>query len=797
MKEEKIENCCTLWTHHTNKLRLLHETSESNDGIEKMNSEVMNVVIGHLYNNAKLVYQKDYQAEWPESLCLIALDAYGRNELAPHGTVNLMLLYVDLRNAHVFECCMNVFHQEIIYALWDLKITVTTVFMMMEDVIEQSKKSLKTKNAQLDARLICGSADLFRTFQETFKNYIQNEPVEVLVNEIIEAKSFRHKQYHDTMFLLEPDINLGVGGLKDYRTILQLAEAKFKATSFKAIEYHGLLSNDQIKELTESYNFLNRVRNELQLQNSYDTHLLHKDQQLSVAWALGYKIKDHLARVNVFMKDYYKHVQCIHNIEAIFEEHFKNCTPRQKKSWFQSLINKLRDKNKKKSQKQIDGFILANNILTYASSNVFIENPLRLVRVFNYAQQYRAEFSLELKILIRDSLGLMTEEVLNNGEAHRCLCTILQTVGEVYNVLKLMHELKVLGYLIPEFKEITHLVRHDYCHQYTVDIHTLNTVQALDEVFQCKKMELKPYYHALQDITEPWLLYLILLLHDLGKAHNIEDPFERSAKIAKRILDSLQINQTQQGHILFSISNLVHMALFWQKYDVDDPNVFGALGMFIGDIERLSYLYIANYCDIKGTAMHLWNSYKAALHTQLFENIRVFFSKNKAYVGVQIQRRKDRYRQLIHEQCPEMSNQAVSKILALYSDDYFRLTNPRDMELQIPLLEQLSKAIEQSSCNNSSLPIVHWQNDDAQQVTIVRILSWNHKGLLAKLAAAFFASKLHIVNIKVFTQANQIMMGTFHIHKRNGKGFLKEQSKRIFHQNLNKMLADNADLKNA
>lgn len=788
--KEKIESDA-FWKDHTDKLQLLHATSESSESVLKMRSELMNASIRHFYNQAKVVYKKKYQLEWPEPLCLIALGEYGRNELAPYGTVELMLLYIDLKERNISEWLTHIFHQEVIHALWNRKITVTIVFKRIEDAVAYAKTCLKAKNKLLDARLICGSEDLFHTFQETYKNYRQSEPVDFLINEIIEAKKLRHKKYN-TIFLLEPNINLGIGGLKDYQTIFQLAGTKFNNTiSLQDLEYYGVFNKSQIKELKEAYNFLTRVRNELQFQNNYDVNLLDKAQQFSIAWALGYNIKDNLACINMFMKDYYKYAYNIHKIGEIVEERLRNYSPIQKKSKLRSFFKyQLR---KKQKEDEIDGFIIVDNTLTYFSANIFKEKPIRLIRVFNYLQKYHIKLSIELKMLISDSIYLITEEFVDEEETRQCFCTILQTVGEVYNALQLMHELKILYYLIPEFKTITHLVRHDQYHQYTVDAHILYTIKILDEIFRCKNGELKFYYDVIQTTIEPWLAYLILLLHDLG-AYNVKHSFALSLKDAKRILNWLRISQIQQDHIFFAIQNILQMSAFWKKYDVSDPYVVGALGTFIGDIERLNYLYVVNYCDMKGTAKHLWNSYKAALHTKFFENIQKFFSEKKTYKETLIERRKNKYRQLIHNLHPEMSEQTIHKIIALYSDDYFKFNNSQNLEIQIGLLEKLNQAIE--SNRNHYLPIVHWQDDIAQELTLVKILSRNHKELFTNIIKAFFESELNIVSVNVVAQAKPMIIGTFHVGKQNQKGFLTERSKQIFQQNLNEKLSASLRLKN-
>lgn len=63
-------------------------------------------------------------------------------------------------------------------------------------------------------------------------------------------------------------------------------------------------------------------------------------------------------------------------------------------------------------------------------------------------------------------------------------------------------------------------------------MHVLNTIRELDRVFtQAEPITLK-YRTALHETTDPDLLYLILLLHDIGKAEGIRGHAESGVRIA-------------------------------------------------------------------------------------------------------------------------------------------------------------------------------------------------------------------------------------------------------------------------
>ena len=80
-----------------------------------------------------------------------------------------------------------------------------------------------------------------------------------------------------------------------------------------------------------------------------------------------------------------------------------------------------------------------------------------------------------------------------------------------------MHDLGLLARLIPEFGRISLLVQHDLYHHFTVDEHTLRAVETLDQLHNSEGKARANLRAVLEQVEDPTLLYLALLLHDIGK----------------------------------------------------------------------------------------------------------------------------------------------------------------------------------------------------------------------------------------------------------------------------------------
>ena len=135
-----------------------------------------------------------------------------------------------------------------------------------------------------------------------------------------------------------------------------------------------------------------------------------------------------------------------------------------------------------------------------------------------------------------------------------------------------MHEVNLLGKYIPEFGKLTCLVQHEFYHQYAADEHTLVCLEQLDRVWEAKDPPYKNYAPLFQGLERPGLLYLALLLHDVGKAerHKRGDHAEVSAEMAMRAAKRLRLDGAAAHTLRFIIENHLLMASVSQRRDLDD-----------------------------------------------------------------------------------------------------------------------------------------------------------------------------------------------------------------------------------
>jgi [protein-PII] uridylyltransferase len=501
-----------------------------------------------------------------------------------------------------------------------------------------------------------------------------------------------------------------------------------------------------------------------------------------------------LGRVEEFMHDYYRAAQTIYRTSKIIENRLALSLDQPAGGGRLASFRESLRAQRFQRVKRFDGFVLRGRELAAEKPEVFLEDPVRLIRVFRHCQQLGCAPDFHLTSLIRDSLPLITRKVTHSIDANVSFRAILSEAGAVFFTLNHMHELGVLGRFIPEFNKLTCLVQHEYYHRYTADVHTLNAIRQLDLIFsEAEPITLK-YRAALHESAEPELLYVTLLLHDIGKAEGIQGHAESGVRIALPLLERLQVAPQSRELVAFIIKNHLVMARFWQKRDVDDPQTATAFAELVGDAERLRHLYVHTFCDARGTAASLWNGYKDTLHTNLY---RATLDRLKMGAALDLSYREKKqmiYQELIAKQIPGISTDEITAHFNLLPERYFIHTDTGEISLHIQMVNRLLKSITEADSVGSLRPVIDWKDDLNRSLTVVNVVTWDRAGLFYKLAGAFSVAGLSILGAKVISRSDHIAIDTFYVVE-PGRGVVQSASAQEgFARNIEAALVSNKDL---
>ena len=437
-------------------------------------------------------------------------------------------------------------------------------------------------------------------------------------------------------------------------------------------------------------------------------------------------------------------------------------------------------------RREIDGFVIAGDLIYIAHPTVLEDEPERIIRVFRHAQRFGVDLNFELRHLIKGSLHLIDDQVINSPEANRSFLSILRAAGEVHFTLALMHEHGVLERFVPEFGGLTCLVQHEYYHRYTADVHTLNTIRTLDLIFSGKSQYARKYGAALRDTAEPTLLYLMLFLHDIGKRKSIEGHSEHGADMAAAVLERMQVGSGDRKVVDFIIRHHLEMARFWQHYDIEDSLTGQKFAAFASSPDLLRYLYVHTYCDAEGTAANLWNSYKDMLHTVLYQSAQEHMGVVRD--GAPTEETDSLTQKEIRSLLPELSEEEIAAHFERLAERYFRQSDRNEIALHIRMINRFLSQVAASQSFDALIPAVEWADDLNLSMTVVNIVTWDRPGLFSRLAGAFSLAGLNIISSKAYSRTDHITIDTFHVCEPRGGVVADESVRAQFQKHLDSVL---------
>lgn len=421
---KRLAACKTFLRLESAMIRMRHDAGESGLTVTRARSAMIDVMLTHLFNYAIASWERKHDKLYTP-VSLLALGGYGRSELSPLSDIDIMFLFPSRTREAAIKPLQEHLTNEILYILWDCGLKVGHSTRTIEEVFIEARKDIQNKTALLEARLVAGSATLFEGFARTYKTYYTVEDPKGYIAARLEDQRTRRAKYGDSVFLQEPDIKSGVGGLRDYQNAVWMARVKLGISDIRELASQNYLRRNELRDLQRSYEFLHRVRNELHLQKKRATDVLDLEAQPRIAYGLGYTHRNLLGRVEQFMRDYYRAAQTIYRITKLIENRL--ALTLEKPSRFLSFREVVRARRHERV-KHIDGFVLRNRELGAGSPGIFKEDPARLIRVFRHCQSLDAQMDFSLQTLVRESLPLITRKVSESADACISFKSILSLI---------------------------------------------------------------------------------------------------------------------------------------------------------------------------------------------------------------------------------------------------------------------------------------------------------------------------------------------------------------------------------
>ena len=447
------------------RLRLKHQAGGGGREVCGRRSKVVDFLLQHVFAAAD-TFSRNQGRVTPTPLAMVALGGYGRGELNPFSDVDIMFLYHDKAD-HIYPYAEQVIEQ-VLYLLWDIGFKVGHSTRSISEALAQATNDMLTKTAMLESRLLAGDREVERIFREQFReNCVQGHEHEYAALRM-QDQAARHAKYGNSVYLQEPHVKSGCGGLRDYQNLLWMTFFREGALTTTHLVGRDWLSVSDQRRIDAAYDFLLRLRTELHYANGRATDVLHLNSQETIGHRLHYPRKDHAPRSEALMKNYYEHTRNIFRVTERITEQFASGRAIDGARPFFSFLAEAPD-----DEKDLGEMIIRSGRL-YAKESTFLQrDPNAIMRVFEIAQLHEVDLSPELEDLLARSPSLVTKTFCYATAPRQIFKRILSRKGKAGAALRMMHRVDFLGRYILEFGPLTCLVQHEFFHRYTADEHTL------------------------------------------------------------------------------------------------------------------------------------------------------------------------------------------------------------------------------------------------------------------------------------------------------------------------------------
>ena len=659
---------------------------------------------GLLVDEAVLdAYTEFLAPAFPDGIAVLAVGGYGRLELFPHSDIDILLLTEKAPSSREAKEGLSNF----LKAIWDGGLRLSHSVHNVQDCVELHEQNIELNVSLLDERFLCGDRAEYARLEEKLPRFVAAERLS-LIKHLERLTNSRHGKYHGTIHHLEPNIKETPGGLRDLHLVWWLT---------KLADPHRAKPT-WLDSVADAKAFLHTLRCFLHYQSARDNNLLGFDAQESLVEQPFIPCRT----AAELMRRYYRAARTVNRaaLRAIEESTGKSS----------SMLQSFRDWRSRLSNSE---FTVSREQILLKSPNLLEQDPEASLRLIRFVARHGITPGADTERRLEAALPAIGKYFSEPRPLWNYLQEIFRLPLAVQGI-RIMHETGLMGALFPEWREIECLVQRDFYHCYTVDEHTLITIENLLALKDDQDRRVQRFQDLLGEIDQLPLLMFALLFHDTGKGNAGVSHAQESVLIANRAMERIQMPEEQRETARMLIDQHLILSSIMNSRDLDDPSTAAYLAQRVGTIERLKYLTLLTYSDISAvnpSAMTPW---------RLEQLWRVYILGH-----AELTRELDTDRIALDTTAPAPR----SEFLEGFPKRYLRTHSAEEIEAHLSL-ERRSRAA------GVALDIV--KENGVYKLTLV---STDRPGLFASIAGALSSFGMNILKAEAFANRRGEILDTF------------------------------------
>jgi [protein-PII] uridylyltransferase len=671
-------------------------------------------------------------------VAVLATGSFGRRELAPHSDLDLLFLCRDKPGAKI-----EALAHAILVPLWDAKVDAGHAVRSVADGLALPDKDLAAATALLDARYLVGDSLLASRFISRYEARVAGTAPDSFVARLREEQESRHSRFGDTIFMLEPDLKSGPGGIRDLCVGRWAAQSCFGASTPIRLAEMGQMSSRQSEAMSQATDFLLRLRTMLHLTAGRRQDQLRFDLQEKIAPQLypdDTPVDDENSpavtpAVEVLMRDFQTHARAIQRSTERLMQRVCAYVERRRPTRPLRIAGEPADD---------PSFLLRAGRLEVKDGLLFDLHPSEMIRLFLVSQRRDVGIGLGTMDLLSELAASRGAELRADPDSAKYFLEVLTNVDDrgTPSRLEQMQDLGLIAALLPDWTPVSGRVQHDIYHVYTVDQHSLYAVANLKAVARGDLWADYPEVcEAYPDVVRKRALFVALLLHDVGKPLG-SNHAAKGAVLAERIATQLGLTEDEVALVEFLVRQHLEMGHNSQRRDLQDPGLLDFFAHLCETEERMRQLFVLTFCDLISTGPDTMTRWKYELLFELYDRTLKYMRRGPDLLAAEraelVQERQDKAAVLLGE--PAGSAGAKSAFAGL-PDRYFAEQDAERIAEHVRLMRA-----RRQPC---AMVVNHSERGTFSELVLV---ADDTAGLLAKVAGVLYANRIDILDAAIYVR---------------------------------------------
>jgi len=559
-----------------------------------------------------------------QGLCLVALGGFGRRWLFPYSDLDILFLFGSERAETEFRPLISEFSR----VLWDIGFRVSSAGRTIDECKRIEEDNAEFHLALLDRRFLAGDKTLFEKLDTRVLPGSEKQARPFLLAQLQKLTKDRLTRYGNTIFHLEPNVKESPGGLRDYQATMWMQQISGEK---KDVRPTMTAEDDLVRKAVD---FMSEIRCFLHYSNgrndntlTYELQAAAATRSLGISGAPARKKDVEFAERGAaeheaaeWMRMYFRHAR---TLNRRLLRHMEQKTQLTTLSLRERIFNAARVPKLETST--VRPFIERDGLLEIVAPGALSDRAITF-SLFSAAASTGVPLSREAE---RTIAYIQTHPEVPAQNTEISWATLREILNADYPgvALRPMQRLGLLTEVLPEFGHIDSLVVRDYYHRYTVDEHSLRTIEHLQELGDGSDALGKNFAPLWKTLERRDLLILAMLLHDVGKGMAVENHVTGSLEALESAATRLGLTQEEKAEVYFLIAHHLDMSATMQRRDIFDAGTVTMFARTVGTQERLQRLTLLTYADIHAVNPEALTPWKAEMLWQLFAATSNHFSR--------------------------------------------------------------------------------------------------------------------------------------------------------------------------